>query len=151
MSHRREQKERLRREREQREAEARAAQQRKRLIGVVGAVAIAAVAVVILVVVAGGGGGSDPKSEGNTFPSGGSVAKQKVFNLDKAAAAAGCELKSNPATSREHLQDPNQKVNYPQNPPTSGKHYAVPAQDGARRATRGAADGGGEDSGRRCA
>ena len=78
----------------------------------------------------GGGGGSDPKSAGNNFPSGGSVSKQKVFDLSKAAAAAGCELKSNPATSREHLQDPDQKVNYPQNPPTSGKHFAVPAQDG---------------------
>ena len=53
----------------------------------------------------------------------------------KAAAAAGCELKSNKATSREHLQDPNQKVNYPQNPPTSGKHYAVPAEDGLYNGT----------------
>jgi Protein of unknown function (DUF3105) len=130
MSHRREQKEALRRERERREAEAAAAQQRKRLFGVVGAVAIAAVAIAILVVVSGGGGGSDPKSAGNTFPSGGSVPKQKLFDLDKAAAAAGCELKSNKATSREHLQDPEQKVKYPQNPPTSGKHYAVPAEDG---------------------
>jgi hypothetical protein len=134
MSHRREQKVALRRERERREAEARAAAQRKRLFGVAGAVAIAAVAIVILVVAAGGGG-SDPKSEGNTFPSGGSVPEQKVFDLNKAAAAAGCELKSNPATSREHLQDPNQKVNYPQNPPTSGKHYAVPAEDGLYNGT----------------
>jgi Protein of unknown function (DUF3105) len=129
MSHRREQKESLRRERERREAEARAAQQRKRLFGVAGAVAIAVAAIAIVVVLAGGGG-SDVKSEGNTFPSGGSVPAQKVFDLDKAAAAAGCELKSNQAPSREHLQDPNQTVNYPQNPPTSGKHYAIPAEDG---------------------
>jgi hypothetical protein len=129
MSRRREQKEALRRERERREAEARAAQQRKRLFGVAGAVAIAVAAIAIVVVLAGGGG-SDVKSEGNTFPSGGSVPAQKVFDLDKAAAAAGCELKSNKATSREHLQDPNQTVNYPQNPPTSGKHYAIPAEDG---------------------
>ena len=130
MSHRREQKEALRRERERREAEAKAAQQRKRLFGVAGAVAIAAIAIVVLVVAAGGGGGSDPKSAGNNFPEGGSVPKQKVFDLTKAAAAAGCELKSNKATSREHLQDPNQTVPYPQNPPTSGKHFAVPAEDG---------------------
>jgi hypothetical protein len=135
MSHRREQKEALRRERERREAEARAAQQRKRLFGVVGAVVIAAVAIAILVVVSGGGGGSDPKSAGNNFPSGGSVPKQKVFDLSKAAAAAGCELKSNKAASRDHLQDPNQKVNYPQNPPTSGKHFAVPAEDGLYNGT----------------
>jgi hypothetical protein len=130
MSHRRDQKERLRREREQREAEAKAAAQRKRLVGIGGAVAMAIAAVVIVVVLAGGGGGEDPKSAGNNFPEGGSVPEQKVFDLDQAASAAGCELKSNRATSREHLQDPNQKVNYPQNPPTSGKHFAVPAEDG---------------------
>jgi uncharacterized protein DUF3105 len=130
MSRRREQKEELRRERERREAEARAAAQRKRLFGVVAAVAIAAIAIAIVVVMAAGGNSDDPSSAGNNFPDGGSVPKQKVFDLDKAAAAAGCELKSNRATSREHLQDPNQKVKYPQNPPTSGKHYAVPAEDG---------------------
>jgi hypothetical protein len=129
MSHRREQKESLRRERERREAEARAAQQRKRLFGIVGAVAIAAVALAVVLAVSAGGG-DDPGAAGNNFPEGGSVPKQKVFELNQAAAAAGCELKSNRATSRAHLQDPNQKVNYPQNPPTSGKHFAVPAEDG---------------------
>lgn len=129
MSHRREQKEALRLERERREAEARAAQQRKRLMGVVGAVVIVVAAIAILLVVSGGGG-NDPQSEGNNFPTGGSIPEQKVFDLDQAAAAAGCELKSNKATSRDHLQDPNQKVKYPQNPPTSGKHFAVPAEDG---------------------
>ncbi len=129
MSHRRDQKESLRRERERREAEAKAAEQRKRLIGIGGAVLIAIVAVVIVVVVAGGGG-EDPASAGNNFPEGGSIPKQKQFDLEKAAAAAGCELKSNKAASRDHLQDPNQKVNYPQNPPDSGKHYQVPAEDG---------------------
>ena len=130
MSHRRDQKERLRREREEREAAAQAAQQRKRLVGVAGAVAIAVAAVAIVVALSGGGGGAGVKGSGNIFPSGGSVADQKVFDLPKAAAAAGCTLSSNKATSREHIQDPNQKVHYPQNPPTSGKHFAVPAEDG---------------------
>jgi hypothetical protein len=130
MSHRRDQKERLRREREQREAEAQAAQQRKRLFGVVGAVAIAVAAIAIVVILSGGGGDDTAKSAGNNFPEGGSIPEQKVFDLDQAAAAAGCEVKSNGATSREHLQDPSQKVNYPQNPPTGGKHFAVPAEDG---------------------
>src|SRR5215203_5892890 len=129
MSHRRDQKEALRREREQREAEANAAAQRKRLFGVIGAAAIAAAAIVIVVVLAGSGGDDGSQSEGDTFPTGGSIPEQKTFELDQAAAAAGCELKSNKATSREHLQDPNQKVNYPQDPPTSGKHFAVPAED----------------------
>lgn len=130
MSHRRDQKERLRREREEREAAAQAAQQRKRLFGVAGAVAIAAAAIAIVLVLSGGGGDDSSKSAGNNFPEGGSIPEQKVFDLDQAASAAGCELKSNKATSREHLQDPNQKVNYPQNPPTSGKHFAAPAEDG---------------------
>jgi hypothetical protein len=135
MSHRREQKEALRRERERREAEAKAAQQRKRLVGIVGGALLAVAAIAILVVVAtgsGGGssGGGGVKGTGNTFPTGASIPKQKVFDVNQAAAAAGCELKSNPATSRDHIQDPNQKVNYPQNPPTSGKHFAVPAEDG---------------------
>ena len=130
MSHRRDQKERLRREREEREAAAQAAQQRKRLFGVAGAVAIAVAAIAIVVVLSGGGGDDTAKSAGNNFPEGGSIPEQKVFDLDQAAEAAGCELKSNRGTSREHLQDPNQKVNYPQNPPTSGRHFAVPAEDG---------------------
>jgi hypothetical protein len=130
MSHRRDQKERLRREREEREAAAQAAQRRKRLLGVAGAVAIAVAAIAIVLVLSGGGGDGGTESAGNNFPEGGSISEQKVFDLDQAASAAGCELKSNRATSREHIQDPDQKVNYPQNPPTSGRHFAAPADDG---------------------
>jgi hypothetical protein len=130
MSHRRDQKERLRREREEREAAAQAAAQRKRLLGVVGAVAIAVAAIAIVLVLSGGGGDDGTESAGNNFPEGGSISEQKVFDLDPAASAAGCELESNRATSRDHTQDPNEKVKYPQNPPTSGKHYEAPAEDG---------------------
>ena len=93
--------------------------------------AVAAIAIVVVLAAGGGGGdGAGVKGSGNIFPSGGSVPEQKVFDLQKAAAAAGCELSSNKATSREHIQDLNEKVKYKQNPPTSGKHYAVPAEDG---------------------
>ena len=129
MSHRREQKEALRRERERREAEARAASQRKRLLGVGGAVVLAIAAIAIVVAVSGGSSGEE-QSEGSNFPEGGSLSEQKEFDLDKAASAAGCELKSNEGTSRAHLADPNKTVDYAQNPPTSGRHYAVPAEDG---------------------
>jgi hypothetical protein len=140
MSSRREQKEALRRERERREAEARAADQRKRLVGIGGAVLLAVVAIGVVVVVASGsggdsGGGDKVKGSGDIFPAGGSIPKQKVFDLSKAAAAAGCKLSSNPATSRDHTQDINQKVNYKQNPPNSGKHYQVPADDGLYNST----------------
>jgi Protein of unknown function (DUF3105) len=132
MSSRKEQKEALRREREAREAEARAAQQRKRLVGVGGAVLIAAIALVLIVVVAAGGGGEDGdvQGDGDTFPSGGSVAEQQVFDVQEAASAAGCELESNRARSRGHVGDINQDIQYPTNPPTSGRHYQVPATDG---------------------
>ena len=139
MSHRREQKESLRRERERREAEARAAEQRKRLVGIVGAVVLAIAAIAVVLVVAGGGGDSggsgNVKGSGDLFPTGGSIPKQKVFDLSKAAAAASCELKSNPATSRSHITDLNQKVPYKQNPPNSGRHYYVPADDGLYNGT----------------
>jgi hypothetical protein len=139
MSSRREQKEALRRERERLEAEARAAAQRKRLVGIAGAVVLAVVAIAVVVVVAsgsgGGSGGDKVKGSADIFPSGGSVPKQKVFDLPKAASAAGCELSSNKATSRNHTTDINQKVDYKQNPPNSGRHYAVPADDGLYNGT----------------
>jgi hypothetical protein len=134
MSHRRDQKESLRRERERREAEAKAAAQRKRLVGIVGAVVLGIVAIAVVVVVAsgsgGGGNGGGVKGNQDIFPAGASIPKQKVFDLSKAAAAAGCQLTSNPATSRSHITDLNQTVPYKQNPPNSGKHYYVPADDG---------------------
>ena len=139
MSSRREQKEALRRERERREAEARASAQRKRLVGIGGAVVLAVVAIAVVVVVASGGGDSSGsgsvKGSGDVFPSGGSVPKQKVFDLTKAASAAGCDLSSNKATSRDHITNLNQKLPYKQNPPNSGKHYAVPADDGLYNST----------------
>ena len=42
-------------------------------------------------------------------PPGGSIPEQKVFDLDQAARAADCELKSNKATSREHLQTQSER------------------------------------------
>jgi Protein of unknown function (DUF3105) len=136
MSSRREQKEALRRERERREAEARSADQRKRMVGIVAAVAIAVAAIAVAVVLAAGGGdggGGDVHSgdgEGEIFPSGGELQQQKEFDLATAADTAGCELESGRARSRDHVQDPNQRIEYPTNPPTSGRHFAVPAEDG---------------------
>jgi hypothetical protein len=133
MSHRRDQKEALRLERERREAQARAAQQRKRLLGYAGAavLAIAAIAVVVVLAAGGGdGGGGGVRGDGNTFPEGGSVAEQRVFDLEQAVEAAGCGLESNRARSREHSTDPSEAIEYPQNPPNSGRHYEIPAEDG---------------------
>ena len=65
------------------------------------------------------------------LPDGGSVPDQKVTDLDEAAKAAGCELKSFRANSREHTEDLAEQIGYSSSPPTSGKHYVEPAEDGA--------------------
>jgi hypothetical protein len=132
VSHRREQKERLRRERELREQQKRAAEQRKKMVGygVAGGVAIVAVAVLILLATGGDDAGSGPGNAGNVFPDGGSFPEQKIFDVAPAAKAAGCELKTTKAKDRTHTTSLDQRIKYSTNPPTSGKHYEIPAQDG---------------------
>jgi hypothetical protein len=133
MASRREQKEQLRKEREQREATAKAGQRRKQLIGygVGGAIVLVAVIVAVALLAGGGSGGSSSASN-DVLPDGGNVPEVKD-DVDVAAAAktAGCELKSFPAKSREHLADLAQTVKYASKPPTSGEHYQAPAEDGA--------------------
>ena len=131
MSHRREQKEALRREREERERQARAAEQRKKMVGygLGGLLALAAVIVVVVVATGGDSGGSDAQA-GEVFSDGGSVPEQKVFDVAPAAKAAGCTLKDVKGTSREHTTSLDDRVKYSTNPPTSGRHYEIPAEDG---------------------
>ena len=131
MSHRREQKERLRREREERERQARAAEQRKKLVGYGAGGLLALAAIIVLVVLATGGsdGGTDAQAA-EVFPDGGSFPEQKVFDVAPAAKAAGCTLRDVKANSREHTTSLDQRVKYSTNPPTSGRHYQIPAQDG---------------------
>jgi Protein of unknown function (DUF3105) len=132
VSHRREQKEALRREREERERQKKAAEQRKKLVGYGAGALLALAAVVVLVVLAtggGGGGGSDAQAA-EVFPDGGSFPDPKIFEVAPAAKAAGCTLKSVKATSREHTTSLSERVKYSTNPPTSGRHYQIPAQDG---------------------
>ena len=74
-----------------------------------------------------GGGGGDA----DLLPSGGSVPDQRVEDLQQAARAAGCELKSVKAKTRDHTEDPNERVAYDSDPPTSGRHYFEPAEDPA--------------------
>ena len=132
MSHRREQKETLRRERELREQQARAAQQRKKMVGYGAAslLAIVAIAVVILLATGGDDAGGGPGDAGNVFPGGGSFPQQTIFDVGPAARAAGCELLTKRATSREHTTSLDDTVKYNTNPPATGKHYEIPAEDG---------------------
>lgn len=132
MARRKEEKEALRRQREEREAKARAEQQRKRLVGFGAAGVLVLAAVVIGFLLAGGGGnGGGPGGEGNFFPEGGDAPTQKVFDLDEAVSAAGCELKSSKGSGvATHTTSLDEKVKYKTNPPTTGRHYEIPAEDG---------------------
>lgn len=131
MASRKEQKEQLRREREEREAAAKAAQQRRRLVGYVAGGALVLAVVTVLVVALGGGGGSESDPAKGVLPDGGSAPEQRETDLAEAAKAAGCELESFKATSREHTEDLAERIEYSSSPPTSGKHFVTPAEDGA--------------------
>ncbi len=131
VSHRRDQKETLRREREERERQKRDAEKRKKLLGygLGGALALAALVVVLLLVAGGDGGGDAAAAE--VFPEGGSFPEQKEFEVRPAARAAGCELRNAKGSgSADHTTSLDERVKYNTNPPTTGRHYQVPAEDG---------------------
>jgi hypothetical protein len=73
--------------------------------GVVGLVAVVAALALT------GGGGSSTSDAG----------------VAKALAAAGCTLKTAPATSRQHVTSLTKKIKYNTDPPSSGSHYYQPA------------------------
>jgi hypothetical protein len=129
VSSRKEQKEALRRERLERERQAKEAERRKRMVGlgVGGALALVAVAVVGFLLLSGGSGSASTA----VYPNGGSVPDEKTGKLAAAMTAAGCKQTEEKATSREHSTDINEKIKYRTNPPTDGKHYFDPADDGA--------------------
>jgi Protein of unknown function (DUF3105) len=130
MARRKGEKEALRRERERREAEAKAAQRRKQLVGYGGGGVLAIAAIAVIVVLAGGNG-AEGQGGGDVFPEGGDVAEQTEFELEAAADAAGCELRSKRGSGvADHTTSLDEKVDYAENPPTNGRHYAVPAEDG---------------------
>jgi len=141
MASRKDQKEQLRREREERESAAKAAARRRQMIGYAAGLAVVIVAIVIGVVLLAGpeNAGGDGKTEGggdkqvaaDVLPKGGTVPEPKSTPLIQAVQAAGCELRSERAESRDHSEDIGEKVEYESMPPTSGRHYAIEAQDGA--------------------
>jgi hypothetical protein len=131
MARRKGEKEALRRERERRAAEARAAERRKRLVGYGGGGLLAIVAIVLIVLLAGGGGGAEGQGGGDVFPEGGEVAEQTEFDLETSAEAAQCELISKRGSGvADHTTSLDENVEYEENPPTNGRHYFEPAEDG---------------------
>ncbi len=114
MSHRQQEKERRRQERLAAEQAATRAQSRRRRLQIGGGalVAIAAAAAIALVTMAGG-------EEGGSSGAG--------ADLVADARAAGCTFTSSRSEGRDHT---DRRVTYKTNPPTSGPHNPVPAQDG---------------------
>jgi Protein of unknown function (DUF3105) len=134
VSHRREQKEALRRERESREQQARAAEQRKRMVGYGAGALLAILAIAAGILLLGGGdegSGSGPGDASGLFPEGGSFPEQKAFDVGPAAEAAGCQLRNVKGSgTATHTTSLDERIKYKTNPPTSGRHYEIPAQDG---------------------
>jgi len=56
---------------------------------------------------------------------------EEVDGLEEGAAVADCELKSFRVRSNEHVAPDDPPVRYSSDPPTSGRHDPVPAEDGA--------------------
>jgi hypothetical protein len=140
MSHRKEEKERLRQERLEREREAAGAAQRKKLVGYVvgGLLAVAAIAAVVVALAGGGGddgGAGTPDNTAANTPTveyaedPPAIPEAREFDLETAAEAANCELLEPENEGSTHVS--GQAVEYRANPPTSGNHDPVWTEDGA--------------------
>lgn len=132
MSSRQEEKERRRKEREEIERKANAAAARRKRLGIVGIALAAIAAIAVVAVVIAGGGDDGGGSSGGGGGGGGSTAEaptqDNTRNLQAAAEAAGCTLKEERDAGSSHTSEP---VKYATNPPTSGDHDPVAAEDGA--------------------
>jgi hypothetical protein len=135
MTSRREEKDRRRAERLAAESAAAEQARRRRLYSIVvgGALALAAVAAIIAVAATNGGDG-DGTSAGLPAPKGtyegaATPPAQVDTNLFQVAREAGCVLRNPVIEGRTHVP-PDQDVKYKTDPPTSGNHDPVPANDG---------------------
>jgi hypothetical protein len=129
MASRKEEKERRRQERLAQERALEQEARRRRVFGIAAAaVLVAAALVVVVVVVASGGGSSSGGSGEKDLPPAVDPPAQKISSLPEAAKAANCKLSNPPIEGRQHVLG---KVKYGTNPPTSGNHNPLPANDGA--------------------
>ena len=94
---------------------------------------------IVLVSTTLGACGDDSPSNGpddvELFLAGGTAPEQTVFEIEPAARAAGCELKSRKSRSEKdglHTDTPDERVDYQDNPPTFGRHWppGYQAEDG---------------------
>jgi hypothetical protein len=133
MASRKEEKERRRQERLAWERQQEENTRRRRLysIGAGGVLVVAAAAAIIIAVAAGGGGGGSGTNGvgGNKLTiKAADPPVQKIADLTAAAQAASCTLTNPAIEGRTHTTKP---VKYKTNPPSSGNHNPIPAEDGA--------------------
>jgi hypothetical protein len=129
MSSRQEEKAQRKAEREAIEQKAAASASRTKRLQIVGGVVVGLVVVAVAVVLVVGSGGGSSDSGGPSTSASTSVAlpTRKIENLDEAVKAGGCTYKAYPIEGSTHVTT---KVKYKTNPPTSGNHNPVPAEDG---------------------
>jgi hypothetical protein len=136
MTSRREEKDRRRAERLAAESAAAEQAKRRRLYSIVvgGALALAAVGAIIAVAATGGGDGSNTPSDlpaaTDTYEGAATPPAQAETDLFKVAREAGCVLRNPVIEGRTHEPDRDKEVKYKTNPPTSGTHDPIPAEDG---------------------
>lgn len=131
MASREEEKRKRREERMAAEQAARSSANRQRQLQfLLGAVIVIGVIVGVVVAVSGGGsskGNPAPSKSAATTSKGSAIPPPSNRDLVSAAKAAGCVLLNPPDQGNNHVSTP---VKYKSNPPTSGNHNPVPADDG---------------------
>jgi hypothetical protein len=127
MSSRQEEKQRRREEREAAEKAAQSAASRRRRLQLVGGGALVAAAIAAVVIALASGGDDSKEAPTASVP----IPARQISDLDAAAKAAGCVVKSFPSEGREHLASDSATFDgYRTNPATSGTHRPTPAEDG---------------------
>jgi hypothetical protein len=136
MTSRREEKDKRRAERLAAERAHAEQAKRRRLYSIVvgGVLAVAAAAAIIAVAATGGGdnGGSGPSdlpAPSQSFEGAATPPQQQETDLFAVAREAGCVLRNPVIEGREHVPS-DKDVEYKTNPPTSGNHDPVWAEDG---------------------
>jgi len=77
----------------------------------------------VIAVVAGGGGGSGSGGDDPSATSDAKAPSANIADFDEAVKASGCVYKEAPPTGGgEHTNGGGEKVEYQENPPTSGRH-----------------------------
>lgn len=131
MASRQEEKEARRKVRlEQEAAERRSAARKKRLQLVVGGVLAAGIAVAVVLGISAAGGKDDSGVAKTTAGKGVKLPAQATADLGVAVKDAGCTVENPPDEGRGHESRNFSAADYKQNPPTSGTHDPLVAQDG---------------------